>query len=178
MTNASSSLSDAGDVSPPADRRPDWPSPPWRWRCFATPWCWKRCCSATTAGARSTPHKSLPAWSAGHPRAGRPDGGNLTLALATTQRASACRHRLYGSPGDRRRLFRYAGKLVKSLASLLVGDRQRDWPEGAMILLAALAACLPVASRRRVNGSYGSPAARLPGRPAPIMPSGRQPVYC
>ncbi len=75
--------------------------------------------------------QSLPAWRRlVTPRAGRPDGGNLTLALATTQRrASACRHRLYGSPGDRRRLFRYAGK-PGEIAGVIAGrgDRQRDWP--------------------------------------------------
>lgn len=112
---------------------------------FATLWWfWKRCCSVMTAGARSTPHSRCRRGVGWLPRAGRPDGGNLTLALATTQRrASACRHRLYGSHGDRRRLFRYAGKLVKSLASLLVVvTGSAIGREGAMILLAALAASL------------------------------------
>lgn len=74
--------------------------------------------------------------------------------------------------------FDTPASLVKSLASLLVVvTGSAIGREGAMILLAALAACcLPVASRRRVNGSYGSPAARLPGWPAPIMP--RWPAAC
>lgn len=82
------------------------------------------------SGAWSTPHSRFRRGVGWLPRAGRPDGGNLTLALATTQRrASACRHRLYGSPGDRRRLFRYAGK-PGEIAGVIAGrgDRQRDWP--------------------------------------------------
>ncbi len=75
--------------------------------------------------------------------------------------------------------FDTPASLVKSLASLLVVvTGSAIGREGAMILLAALAASLflPVASRRRVNGSYGSPAARLPGWPALIMP--RWPAAC
>ncbi len=77
--------------------------------------------------------------------------------------------------------FRYAGK-PGEIAGVIAGrgDRQRDWPgrRHDPCWPRWRPRCLPVASRRRVNGSYGSPAARLPGWPAPIMPAGRQPVYC
>lgn len=70
--------------------------------------------------------------------------------------------------------FDTPASLVKSLASLLVvvtgsAIGRSCWPRWRP-------RCLPVASRRRVNGSYGSPAARLPGWPAPIMP--RWPAAC
>lgn len=67
--------------------------------------------------------------------------------------------------------FDTPASLVKSLASLLVVvTGSAIGREGAMILLAALAASL-FARRftRALNGSCGSPAAPPPGWPAPIM---------
>ncbi|STV32454.1 putative voltage-gated ClC-type chloride channel ClcB [Klebsiella pneumoniae] len=121
--------------------------------------------------------------SAGYPRAGRPDGGNLTLALATTQRRAS------GMPppdymealetGDG--CFDTPASLVKSLASLLVrGDRSAIGREGAMILLAALAASL--FARRFTPQSEWKLWGRLrrgcrDGQRL-SCPAGRQPVYC
>lgn len=67
--------------------------------------------------------------------------------------------------------FDYGASLVKSLASLLVvASGSAIGREGAMILLAALAASfLPGALRPNPNGSYGSPAVPRPGWPAPTM---------
>ena len=83
--------------------------------------------------------------SAGYPALGGLTAGTL---LWLWQRRSVARPHAatdYMEARDRRRLFRYAGKLVKSLASLLVVvTGSAIGREGAMILLAALAArCCP-----------------------------------
>ncbi len=67
--------------------------------------------------------------------------------------------------------FDYGASLVKSLASLLVvASGSAIGREGAMILLAALAASfLHNVVRQNPNGNCGSPAVPPPGWPAPIM---------
>lgn len=153
---------------------------PSRWRCFATLWwCWKRCCSVMTAGHGQRRTVASGVASAGYPALGGLTAGTL---LWLWQRRSVARphaatdYMEATETGDG--CFDTPASPVKSLASLLVVvTGSAIGREGAMILLAALAASLlPVASRRRVNGSYGSPAARLPGWPAPIMP--RWPAAC
>ena len=74
--------------------------------------------------------QSLPAWRRlVTPALGGLTAGTLLWLWQRRSVASACRHRLYGSPGDRRRLFRYAGK-PGEIAGVIAGrgDRQRDWP--------------------------------------------------
>ncbi|QDE47257.1 hypothetical protein EIN43_05670 [Enterobacter hormaechei] len=67
--------------------------------------------------------------------------------------------------------FDYGASPVKSLASLLVvASGSAIGREGAMILLAALAASfLHNVVRQNPNGNCGSPAVPPPGWPAPIM---------
>ncbi|STR53911.1 putative voltage-gated ClC-type chloride channel ClcB [Klebsiella oxytoca] len=74
--------------------------------------------------------------------------------------------------------FDTPASLVKSLASLLVVTTgSAIGREGAMILLAALAASLFAAGlRQKMSGSCGSPAAPPPGWPAHTMR--RLPAAC
>ncbi len=125
--------------------------------------------------------QSLPAWRRlVTPALGGLTAGTLTLALATTQRRAsthaATDYMEALETGDG--CFDTPASLVKSLASLLVVvTGSAIGREGAMILLAALAASL--FARRFTPQSEWKlwvASARLPGWPAPIMP--RWPAAC
>ena len=114
-------------------------------------------------------------------RAGRAGCRVVALGMAAPDRPAASCPTDYMEAletGDGQ--FDYGASLVKSLASLLVvASGSAIGREGAMILLAALAASfLPGALRPNRNGSFGSPVAPPPdGQRLPCSVSGK-PVHC